>query len=437
MGRLDLPFTRETLDNGLTVMVHEHHDVPLVAVNVWYHVGSKNERAGLTGFAHLFEHLMFEGSAHHDRGYFGPLQDAGASLNGSTNADRTNYWETVPREALDLALWLESDRMGHLLPALTEAKLANQRDVVLNERRQNYENRPYGLAGFALLGALHPPHHPYHWPTIGWPDDIAAARLEDVSAFFSRYYHPANAAIAIAGDVDARDTIDRVRAYFGDIPAGPAVEHDLPEVPELAAPLTLMLEDRVELPRVYLAWHSPALFKPGDAECDLLAEILGGGKTSRLYRRLVFDERVATELIATQASREAGSMFQVVATAAPGRRLSEIVDIVDAELEGLALHGPTDDEVERVKAQAESAFVMRLQHVGGFGGRADQLNAYYTYLGDPAAFSLDLERYLRVTRESIAAAARGLRERHRARLSVVPKGQPGLALDGSVPAGVI
>jgi zinc protease len=437
MGHLDLPFTRETLDNGLTVMVHEHHDVPLVAVNVWYHVGSKNERAGLTGFAHLFEHLMFEGSAHHDSGYFGPLQDAGASLNGSTNADRTNYWETVPREALDLALWLESDRMGHLLPALTEAKLANQRDVVLNERRQNYENRPYGLAGFALLGALHPPDHPYHWPTIGWPDDIAAARLADVSAFFSRYYHPANAAIAIAGDVDARDAIDRVRAYFGDIPAGPAVEHVLPAVPELAAPLTLVLEDRVELPRVYLAWHSPALFKAGDAECDLLAEILGGGKTSRLYRRLVFDERVATELIATQASREAGSMFQVVATAAPGRRLSEIVDIVDAELEGLALHGPTDDEVERVKAQAEAAFVMRLQHVGGFGGRADQLNAYYTYLGDPAAFSQDLARYLRVTPESIAAAARGLRDRHRVRLSVVPNGQPGLALDGSVPADVI
>ena len=435
---LDLPFTRVTLDNGLTVLVHEHRDVPLVAVNVWYHVGSKNERAGLTGFAHLFEHLMFEGSAHHDRGYFGPLQDAGASLNGSTNADRTNYWETVPREALDLALWLESDRMGHLLPALTEAKLANQRDVVLNERRQNYENRPYGLAGFALSGAMYPSDHPYHWPTIGWPDDIAAARLEDVSAFFSRYYHPANATLAIAGDVDTADAIARARAFFGEIPAGPAVERIAPPMPELRAPLPLSLEDRVELPRVYLAWHSPALFAPGDAECDLLAEILGGGKTSRLYRRLVFSDRVATELIATQASREAGSMFQVVATAAPGRRLSEIVDIVDTELRILANDGPTDDEVERVRAQAESAFIMRLQHVGGFGGRADQLNAYQTYLGDPAgAFGLDLERYLSVTPASIAAAARALLERHRALLSVVPEGHAAQALDGSTPARVV
>ncbi len=437
MVSLDLPFTREVLDNGLTVLVHEHHDVPLVAVNVWYHVGSKNERAGLTGFAHLFEHLMFEGSAHHDRGYFGPLQDAGASLNGSTNADRTNYWETVPREALDLALWLESDRMGHLLPALTEAKLANQRDVVLNERRQNYENRPYGRAGFALAGALYPHDHPYHWPTIGWPADIAAARLEDVSAFFSRYYHPGNATLAIAGDVDAADAIARARAYFGDIPAGPPVERIAPPVPALGASVRLLLEDRVELPRVYLAWHSAALFAPGDAEADLLAEILGGGKTSRLYRKLVFDDRVATELIATQASREAGSMFQVVATAAPGRSLQQVVDIVDAELRALAEQGPSADEVERVKAQAESAFVMRLQHVGGFGGRADQLNAYQTYLGDPAAFSIDLERYLRVTRESIAASARALLEANRVLLSVVPEGQGALALAGSAPARVI
>ena len=437
MVNLDLPFTREVLDNGLTVLVHEHHDVPLVAVNVWYHVGSKNERAGLTGFAHLFEHLMFEGSAHHDRGYFGPLQDAGASLNGSTNADRTNYWETVPREALDLALWLESDRMGHLLPALTEAKLANQRDVVLNERRQNYENRPYGRAGFALAGALYPPDHPYHWPTIGWPADIAAARLEDVSAFFSRYYHPGNATLAIAGDVDAADAIARARAYFGEIPAGPPVERIAPPVPALRAPVRLFLEDRVELPRVYLAWHSAALFAPGDAEADLLAEILGGGKTSRLYRKLVFDDRVATELIATQASREAGSMFQVVATAAPGRSLQQVVDIVDAELHTLADEGPTVDEVERVKAQAEAAFVMRLQHVGGFGGRADQLNAYQTYLGDPAAFSIDLERYLRVTRESIAASARALLDSQRVLLSVVPEGQGALALAGSTPAHVI
>ena len=434
---VNLPFTRATLDNGLTVLVHEHHDVPLVAVNVWYHVGSKNERPGLTGFAHLFEHLMFEGSKHHDKGYFGPLQDAGASLNGSTNADRTNYWETVPREALDLALWLESDRMGHLLPALTDAKLTNQRDVVLNERRQNYENRPYGRASFALLGALYPPDHPYHWPTIGWPDDISAASLADVSAFFSRYYHPANATLAIAGDIEAADAIARAEAYFGDIPAGPAVDPVRPGTPPLPRSVRLVLEDRVELPRLYLAWHSPALFAAGDADFDLLAEILGGGKTSRLYKRLVFDDRVATELIASQASREAGSMFQVIATAAPGRALSQILAIVDEELAALAEGGPTADEVERVKAQAESAFVMRLQHLGGFGGRADQLNAYQTYLGDPAAFARDLDRYLQATRESIASAAAALLRSHRGELSVVPAGQGALALDGSSPAHVL
>jgi len=434
---VNLPFTRATLDNGLTVIAHEHRDAPLVAVNVWYHVGSKNERPGLTGFAHLFEHLMFEGSKHHDRGYFGPLQDAGASLNGSTNADRTNYWETVPREALDLALWLESDRMGHLLPALTPAKLTNQQDVVLNERRQNYENRPYGRASFALLGALYPPDHPYHWPTIGWPDDISAASLEDVSAFFARYYHPANATLAIAGDLPASDAIDRARAYFGDIPAGPRVDPVRPFAPPLAENLRLMLEDRVELPRLYLAWHSPALFADGDADYDLLGEILGGGKTSRLYKRLVFEQRIATELVATQASREAASMFQVVATAAPGRALSEVLSVVDREIDLLASEGPTEDELERVKAQAESAFVMRLQHLGGFGGRADQLNAYQTYLGDPGGFDADLNRYLHATRESVASAARDLRSRHRAELSVVPAGQTGAALPDSSPARVV
>ena len=434
---VDLPFTRVTLDNGLVVLVHEHHDVPLVAVNVWYHVGSKNEQPGLTGFAHLFEHLMFEGSKHHDKGYFGPLQDAGASLNGSTNADRTNYWETVPREAVDLALWLESDRMGHLLPALTEAKLTNQRDVVLNERRQNYENRPYGRANFALLGALYPPGHPYHWPTIGWPRDISAASLDDVSAFFARYYHPANATLSIAGDIDAGEAIDRARAFFGDIPAGPAVDPVRPQVPETPETIRLVIEDRVELPRLYMAWHSPALFGDGDADFDLLAEILGGGKTSRLYRRLVFESRVATELIATQASREVSSMFQVVATAAPGRHLHEIRAIVDEELATLAAGGPTDAELERVKAQAESAFIMRLQHLGGFGGRADQLNAYQTYLGDPAGFDRDLSRYLRATRESVASAARTLVSRHRAELSVVPAGRVEAALPGSSPATVI
>ena len=217
---MDIPFTKHTLENGLDVVVHEDRAVPIVAVNVWYHVGSKDEVPGRTGFAHLFEHLMFEGSKHHDRGYFQPLQAAGAALNGSTNADRTNYWEVVPSNALDLALWMESDRMGYLLPALTDTKFENQRDVVLNERRQNYENRPYGLAGMAVVSALYPEAHPYHWMTIGAAEDIRAAHIDDVRAFFRKYYHPGNASIALAGDIDAETGLRLAGEYFGDLPGG-------------------------------------------------------------------------------------------------------------------------------------------------------------------------------------------------------------------------
>src|SRR5829696_4503787 len=217
MTSIDLPYTKHTLDNGLDVIVHEAHQVPIVAVNVWYHVGSKNERLGRTGFAHLFEHLMFEGSEHHPGGFFPPLQQAGALLNGSTNADRTNYWEVVPTSAIDLALWMESDRMGYLLPALTKERFETQRDVVLNERRQNYENRPYGLALMAIMSALYAPDHPYHWMTIGSAEDIRAMQLEDVQSFFRTYYHPANASLVLAGDIDTPRAFELAERYFGDI----------------------------------------------------------------------------------------------------------------------------------------------------------------------------------------------------------------------------
>ena len=256
---MSIPFTKHTLANGMDVVLHEDHACPIVAVNLWYHVGSKNERPGHTGFAHLFEHLMFEGSQHHDHRYFQPLQGAGAALNGSTNADRTNYWEVVPANALELALWMESDRMGYLLPALTEAKFANQRDVVLNERRQSYENRPYGLSSMAVLGALFPPDHPYHWVTIGEIADLNAVRLDEVHAFFRRYYHPANASLALAGDFNPDEALALVRAYFGEIEPGEPVE---PVVARgmLEEHVRIRLEDRVELPRLYIAWPTPAMF---------------------------------------------------------------------------------------------------------------------------------------------------------------------------------
>jgi zinc protease len=435
---MHIEFTKHRLGNGLDVLVHEDHGCPIVAVNVWYHVGSKNERPGRTGFAHLFEHLMFEGSQHHDKGYFQPLQEAGGSLNGSTNTDRTNYWEVVPRNALDLALWMESDRMGYLLPALTEHKFANQREVVLNERRQNYENRPYGLAGMAIVSALFPPDHPYHWLTIGAAEDITAARLDDVRAFFQTYYRPRNASLALAGDVTTAEALRLAEQYFGELEAGdapPPVEFTAPG--PLPAEKRLLLEDRVELPRLYMAWHSPALFEPDDAELDLVADVLAGGKTSRLYRTLVYEERIATEISASQNSREIGGFFQIVATAAPGRTLAELERAITRQLAQVIEDGPTPGEMERCLAQAEAHFVYRLQTVGGFGGKSDQLNAYNVFLGDPAYFDRDLDRYRAVTPERMQQAAREwLRPGARVLLSVVPKGRVALALADSSPVAV-
>jgi zinc protease len=429
---MNIPFTKHTLPNGLDVLIHEDHALPIVAVNIWYHVGSKNEVPGRTGFAHLFEHLMFEGSEHYDRGYFHPLQEAGASLNGSTNADRTNYWEVVPTNALDRALWMESDRMGYLLPALTDAKFANQREVVLNERRQNYENRPYGLAGMAIVDALYPPSHPYHWLTIGAAEDIRAAHIDDVRAFFQQYYHPGNASLALAGDIDARKGFHLAESYFAEIPGGARPE---PVSVAAAAPpqdTRLVLEDRVELPRLYLAWHSPKLFADGDAELDLVAEVLSSGKTSRLYRALVYEQRIATEVAASQNSRELGSFFQVVATAAPGRTLAEVERAITKEINTVIDKGPTPQELERCLAQAEAHFLFRLQTVGGFGGKSDQLNAYNTFLRDPGYFEEDLRRYRSATVTSLrVAAARYLTASRRVILSVVPRGRVALALPGS------
>jgi zinc protease len=427
-------FVKQTLSNGLDVLLHEDHACPIVAVNLWYHVGSKNEQRGRTGFAHLFEHLMFEGSQHHDRGYFQPLQGAGASLNGSTNTDRTNYWEVVPANALELALWLESDRMGFLLPALSEAKFANQRDVVLNERRQSYENRPYGLAGMAMVAGLFPPEHPYHWPTIGETVDLLAARLDDVRAFFLNYYHPSNASLALAGDLDADEALELARKYFEEIEPGPRVEPVIASA-SLDRDVRIRLEDRVELPRLYIAWLTPAMFATDDAELDLAADLLANGKTSRLYRRLVFEERMATDVSAAQNSREIAGFLQVAATATPDHSLAELERAVVEEVTRLAETGPTDDEVERGRVQAESQFIFRLQTVGGFGGKSDQLNAYNVLVGDPGYFEQDVARYRAVTKESMrAAAARYLARASRVTLSIVPRGRLDLAVADSVPS---
>jgi zinc protease len=424
---VNLTFTKQTLPNGLDVLLHENHDCPIVAVNIWYHVGSKNERPGYTGFAHLFEHLMFEGSQHYDRGYFQPLQGAGGTLNGSTNADRTNYWEVMPSNALELALWMESDRMGFLLPALTQSKFDTQRDVVLNERRQNYENRPYGLVPMAILAALFPPDHPYHWTTIGEVADLEAVRLDDVQAFFRRYYHPANASLALAGDIDPAQAMALVDRYFGEITPGDRVD-PVRASASLSSEIRIRIEDRVELPRLYIAWLSPAMFAEGDAELDLASDLLANGKTSRLYRTLVFERRIATDVSAAQNSREMAGYTQIAATAAPGHTLAELEDAIMEAIARLAAEGPTDDEIDRGRVQAEAQFMFRLQTVGGFGGKSDQLNAYNVFLNDPAFFSRDLARYRNVTHESLRlATAAYLHPSRRVTLSVVPRDRADLA----------
>ncbi len=426
-----IPFLRHTLANGLDVLIHEDRHIPMVAVNVWYHVGSRHEQPGRTGFAHLFEHLMFKGSAHHPQGYFDALQEAGALVNGSTNADRTNYWEVVPSQSLELALWMESDRMGHLLPALSESKFTTEREVVLNERRQNYENRPYGLSSVAMAEALFPPGHPYRWITIGAPADLLASSVEDARAFFQTFYHPGNASLAIAGDVDAAAALEDVERYFGGLPPGPPVTH-----PRCAAALDaearIVFEDRVELPRLSLAWHTPEMFHDDDAAMDIAADVLSNGKTSRLYRALVYDTRLAVDVSAAQASREMSSVFHIVATAVPGTGLADLDAAITHVVDELATHGPTADELERATARAEAQFVYRLQTIGGFGGKSDQLNAYNIYTGSPGYMQTDRDRYVRATARSVAdAVRRWLRDAPRVALSVVPHGAQALALAGS------
>jgi zinc protease len=331
---------------------------------------------------------------------------------------------------------MESDRMGYLLPALTEAKFNNQRDVVLNERRQNYENRPYGLAAVALAQALFPPTHPYHWITIGQPDDLRAATLDDVRTFFSTYYHPGNASLTLAGDVETSRALDLAAQYFGDIPRGP----DPPTVvvPDGQAPVaSLLLEDRIELPRLFLAWHTPAMFAEGDAALDLAADILAHGKTSRLYQHLVYERRVATDVSAFQHSRELSSLFQLAATAAAGVSLDTLREAMLAAVRDLTRDGPTPDELSRVATQVEAQFVYRLQTVGGFGGKGDQLNAYNVFRRTPGYFADDLRRYTGVTEDDVRqAVGHWLGGVPSVMLSVVPRERADLAVAGATPVEV-
>jgi zinc protease len=422
---LELEYTEFTLANGLNVILHEDHTVPMATVNIWYHVGSAREKPGRTGFAHLFEHLMFMGSGHVKTGQFDQLLEAaGGDNNGSTTEDRTNYYINVPSNALDLALYLESDRMGYLLEAMSPATVDAQRDVVKNERRQSYENRPYGTAEIVLGEMLYPPDHPYHWPVIGYMPDLTAATYQDVVDFFKKYYVPNNASLSIAGDIDTAATREKVAKWFGDIKPGSFVPPLAPPAAYLTEVKQRTLPDKVQLPRLYLAWLTPAEFRPGDAALDVVSSILTGGKNSRLYKRLVYDLQAAQDVSATQESQALSSSFDIVVTARPGHTLEELKKIVDEELDKLRHAPPSAREVERAVNQVEASFYARMERVGGFGGVADQLNAYYTETGDPDYFAEDLARYRSLAPSDIQAAVRRyLPGDRRVELSVVPEGE--------------
>lgn len=413
----ELTYTKTTLANGLDVVVRRQGSLPVVGVNLWYHVGSKDDRPGGRGFAHLFEHLMFEGSRHYPGDFFKPLQRVGAGVNGSTSADRTNYYIDAPTAHLDLALAMESDRMGFLLPALSDEKLDIQKGVVTNEYRQNYANRPYGLVGVRLAEALYPPEHPYHWLTIGVMEDVARAERPDIEAFFQRYYVPANASLSLVGDLDEDDALGRAERYFGPIPGGSRAAPLDPGPARLDRPVAIRMHDRVELERVYASWHTVPQFHPDDAPLAMLGDVLGRGRASRLYRKLV-EPGIAQNLAVHQSGRELAGTFGAIVTLRPGRARSEVREVLLAEIAAIVRDGPEPDELERARNGRVAGFVYALDNVGGFGGVADRLNAYNVYLGDPGRVVSDLRRFQEVNAADLARVA-----------GAYLAGRPGVLLD--------
>jgi zinc protease len=425
-----IQFEKYTLPNGLEVILHEDHSTPIVAVDTWYHVGSGDEQVGRTGFAHLFEHIMFMGSQHVPVGTFDQLlESAGGNNNGSTTEDRTNYYETLPSNALALALWLDSDRMGFLLPTMDLAKVNLQRDVVKNERRQRVDNVPYGRADETILAALYPKNHPYSWPVIGSMADLGAASLTDVQNFFKTYYAPNNATLAIAGDFDPVATKKLVAEYFGGIPRGPAIQRRL-TVPPVSIPRDtfLVLEDRVQLPRLFYTWHSVKGFAKDDAALDILAQIMANDKNSRLYKKLVYDLQVAQEVEAFQDGGRLDGKFEIDVTPKPGQKVVDIDRLVQAEIANVINNGVTTRELQRAQNSYKASFLNRLASVLG---KADRLN-YYNYLvGNPDYVQQDAARYEHVTAADVQRVAKTYLGRPKIVLTVVPEGKREMMLTAS------
>jgi zinc protease len=416
---LNIACNKKTLNNGLEVILFNDKSLPIVSVNIWYRVGSANEVKGKTGFAHLFEHMMFQGSENVQKEmHFRYIQEAGGTLNGSTSIDRTNYYETVPSNNLDLALWLESDRMGFMLEGLTQEKLDNQKDVVMNERRQRYDNPPYGLAWELIFSNLFDESFPYHWPTIGWMKDIESYELDDVKNFFKTYYSPNNASLVIAGNFDESNILERVNKYFGDIPSSNNIPDIKPTLIPLAESKKIIHHDNIQLPRLYLAWQTDKMFGKDDAALDILSEILGSNKNSRLYKSLVHEKQIAQDVSCFQYSAKFCGMFFIIVTAKPGTDLNEIYDEISTELEKLKVNGITEAEMIRTRNSIKSTFIYSLQNIERI---ADQLNMYNFALNEPNSFQKDLSRYEIITEENVKMIADKYLSENNVQLHIVPK----------------
>ncbi|HHL32665.1 MAG TPA: insulinase family protein [Oceanospirillales bacterium] len=402
---IDIPFTKFTLDNGLTLIVHEDHKSPIVAINIWYHIGSKNEKFGRTGFAHLFEHLMFNGSENFNDDWFKPMDRIGATgLNGTTNQDRTNYFETIPKNALDVALWLESDRMGHLLGAITQERLDEQRGVVKNEKRQG-ENQPYGKAFSTILKNVYPQGHPYSWSVIGSMEDLSAASLTDVKDWFSHNYGAANATIVLAGDISPETALQKVKKYFGDIDSGPPLTHQSEWVAKRTGSHKQQMYDRVPQARVYKVWNVPGVKSADTDYLSLVSSVLSADKNSRLYKRLVYDEKIASDIETFSEASEIGGLFGIIATALKTEDLPYLEQAIDEEVQKFLKYGLKKEELDRVKTDFRVNFIRGLEKIGGFGGKSDILASNQVYNNDPGYFKVNLERIANATPKQLQDVA--------------------------------
>jgi zinc protease len=425
-----LAYEKSTLANGLEVILHEDHSTPIVVVNTWYKVGSGDEKPGRTGFAHLFEHIMFMGSQNVPVGAFDKwLEAAGANNNGSTTEDRTNYYESMPSNALPLALWLDADRMGRLLPVMDQQKMDLQRDVVKNERRQRVDNVPYGTAAETILEALYPKNHPYHWPVIGSMTDLSAASLDDVKEFFRTYYAPNNATLVIAGDFNRDSALVWVERYFGGIPRGPKLPAR-PIVPPVAVRDTfLVLEDKVTLPRLYETWAGGKIYAPNDAPLDVLADVLAGDKNSRLYKRLVFDMQVAQDVSAFNSSSKLDGYFRIAVTPKPGQTPARMAELVAEEVNRVVKEGITPRELARALNTRRASF---LDGMASVLGKSDLLAQYNYFAGTPDYTQQDAARYDRVTAADVQRVAAFYLTKPKVVLTVVPEGRKELMVTGGV-----